>query len=129
MKNITTAIDLNNAIQLLEAKQANEWMLLKEQTHVIYENMKPVNIIKKSMKELVTAPDFKGNIIDTTLSIAAGYLSKKVAVGNTHNPVTQLLGTLLQIGVTNIVSKNTAGIKTVAAQLVTTIFNKKDKSN
>jgi hypothetical protein len=129
MKNITTVIDLKNAIQLLEAEQANELMLLKEQAYNTYENLKPVNIIKNSINGLITTPDLKENIIGTTLSIAAGYLSKKVAIGTTHNPVTQLLGTLLQIGVTSIVSKNTAGIKMVAARLINIFFNKKHNSN
>jgi hypothetical protein len=129
MKNITTTLDLTNAIQLLEAKQANEWMLLKEQAHITHENLKPLNIIKSSIKGFSTTPDLKDNILNTTLSIAAGYLSKKVAIGNTHNPISQLMGTLLQIGVTSMVSKNTVGIKTIAAKLITTVFNKKDKLN
>ncbi len=126
MKNITTVLDLSNVIQLLEAKQARELILLKEQAYITYDNLKPANIIKNSIKEFVTAPDFKGNIINTTLSIAAGYLSKKAVTGSTHNPVTQLLGTLLQMGVTSIVSKNTDGIKSVAAQLINKVFSKKD---
>jgi hypothetical protein len=126
MQKTITAIDLKNKIQLLEAKQANELFLLKENFYTTFESLKPVNIIKKTLTELTTTPNFKGNIIDTTVSIAAGYLSKKITVGATHNPLKQLLGTLLQIGVTNVVSKNTDGIKSIAARLITTVFKKKN---
>jgi hypothetical protein len=125
MEHIKTIVDLKNAIQLLEAKQANQWGLLKKQAYVTYENIKPVNILKNSLKGLVESPDLKDDLINTTVSMAAGYLSKKIAIGVAHNPLSQLVGTLLQIGVTSITSKNTDGIKAVGKQLLTAIFNKK----
>jgi len=126
MQKIKTTVDLKNTIQQLEYKQANELLFLKRQFHITYESLKPVNLIKSSFHELTTAPEFKGNILDATLSIAAGYISKKVAIGATHNPLKQLLGTILQLGVTSVVSKNTDGIKSVAAKFINTMFAKKD---
>lgn len=126
MQKITTAADLKSAIQQLEKKQAVEWTLLHDQLLITYESLKPVNLIKGTLRELTTAPDFKGNILDTALSLAAGYLSKKVVVGATHNPLKYLFGALLQMGVTSIVSKNTDGIKSAARHVINNIFRKKD---
>lgn len=125
MKDITSLVELKESIILLEIQQAYEAQLLKEQFKTTYQNLRPANLIKNTFKELVSAPDFKGNLVDTALSIAAGYLSKKVMVGSTINPIKQLLGTVLQIGVTGIVAKNTDGIKSTAMNLIQHFINKK----
>jgi hypothetical protein len=118
MKNVTSLIELKESIILLEIQQTYEGKLLKQQFKTTYQNLRPVNLIKDTFKELVGAPDFKGNLVDTALSIAAGYLSKKVIIGGTHNPIKQLLGTVLQMGVTGIVAKNADGIKSTAMNLI-----------
>lgn len=125
MKDISSLVELKESIILLEIRQAYEGQLLKEQFKITYQNLRPVNLIKNTFKELVAAPDFKGNLVDTALSIAAGYLSKKVMVGSTINPIKQLLGTVLQIGVTGIVAKNSEGIKSTAMNLIQHFINKR----
>ena len=129
MQKITTAADLKNTIQQLEYKQSNEWPLLKEQFLDTYESLKPANLIKSTFKELTTAPDFKGSLLDTTLSLAAGYLSKKAVVGSTHNPLKQLFGALLQMAVTGIVSKNADEIKSTIMYLINNIFSVRSPSD
>lgn len=128
MKKITTTIELREAILLLEMKQVIEGALLKEQFRITYESLKPINLIKKTLHELATAPDFKGDLLNATLSLTAGYLTKKAVLGSTPNPIKQILGSFLQMGITSIVSKNTDGIKSVALNLISHFFNKKDTS-
>jgi hypothetical protein len=128
MNEITSTTKLREAILLLEIKQANEKCLLKEQFKTIQESLKPVNLIKNALNELVTAPDLKGNLLITGLSLAAGYLSKKVVIGSTRNPLKKILGTLLQVAVSNMASKNSDGIKSTALHLINTMFSKKDTS-
>lgn len=125
MRKITSTTELKEAIFLLEMKKANEGRLLKEQFMITYESIKPVNLIKNSISELIRSPELKDNLLNTTLGIAAGYLTKKVAVGSTHNPLKQLLGAFLQMGVTNLVAKNTDGIKSTAMNLITNFLSKK----
>lgn len=126
MQKITSIAELKNAIQELEYQQVNEWPALKEQFLETYENIKPINLIKNALSDLTTGPDLKGDLINTTLSLAAGFISKKIAVGSTHNPLKQLLGTLLQMGVTSIVSKNAEGIKSTTMTIINNIFSKKE---
>lgn len=125
MEKITSLVGLKESIILLEIQQAYEGQLLKEQFKTTYQNLRPVNLIKNTVKELVATPEFKGNLVDTALSIAAGYLSKKVMVCSTINPIKQLLGAVLQIGVTGIVAKNADGIKSTAMNLIHHFINKK----
>lgn len=129
MEKITTAVGLKFAIKQLELKQVKDRDLLDEQLKTTYESLKPVNIIKSTLNELTTDPNFKGNLLDTTLSIAAGYLSKKIAVGSTHNPFKIIFGILIQMGVSKFVSKNTEEIKSVVGYLINTVFSKREVSN
>ena len=93
MKKITSTEELRESILLLETKQAYEGALLKEQFKITYESLKPVNLIKNTLNELTQAPDIKADLMSTTMSLAAGYLSKKMAVGSTSNPFKLVLGT------------------------------------
>ena len=125
MQKITGTIELKEMIRILEIKQVHQEILLKEQFKNTYESLKPANLIKRKFNELITAPDLKGDLLNIVLSVAAGYFSKKVIVGTTHNPLKQLLGSLLQMTVTDVVSKNADGIKSTFGHLLTTILSKK----
>lgn len=129
MGTITNIKELNAAILLLENKQAQERLLLKEQFELTYESLKPINLIKSTFKELVTAPDFKEDVLNTSISLAAGYLSKKIAVGSTKNPLKQILGGFLQMGVTSVVSKNADDIKSKFMDIISVVFEKKRTIN
>lgn len=125
MEKITSITELKDAIRLLEIKQADEKVLLIKQFMVTYESMRPVNLIKDKFNDVITSPNLKENLLNAALSLAAGYLSKKAIIGATHNPLKQLFGTLLQVGVTGLVSKNTDGIKSTAMNLIGSVFKKK----
>ena len=111
MESIASIAQLNARIAALEIEQLNDEVLLKAQFKLSYEGIKPINLIKDTIGDILTTPNFKGNIINAVLSYATGYLAKKVAVGSTHNPIKQILGMVLQTGVTNVVSKNADDIK------------------
>ncbi len=125
MGTITNITELNAAILLLENKQAQEAIFLKEQFNLTYESIKPINFIRSTFKELVTAPDFKEDLLNTSISLAAGYFSKKLAVGSTNNPLKQILGSFLQMGVTSVVSKNADDIRTKFMDILSVVFEKK----
>ncbi len=111
MEKITTIEQLKKEIILLEIKQAHERALLNEQFQITYESLKPANLIKKTISDLVHTPDLKGGILSTVASIAAGYLSKKVVVGSSPGPVKSLLGSALQMLVTKFVSNKAESMR------------------
>lgn len=126
MKKITSIAELKESIHLLEIKQAEEKVLLISEFKMTIENLKPINLITNKINDIITDSDLKKNILDTTLSIAAGYLSKKMIVGSTNNPIKQLFGTLLQVGVTSFVSKNSENLKSIVANLFSNLLSKKE---
>src|ERR1700741_4663011 len=111
MEKITNISELNAAIHELEYLQQNDWPLLKEEFLITYENLRPANFLKYALKELTDGPDIKNDLVNTSLGLAAGYLTKKLIFGTSTNPIKQLLGNFLQMGVSNIVTNNADALK------------------
>ena len=124
---ITTSKELKLRIAELESKKIQDWKVLQNEFSILYESVKPINFIKSTVKELTSQPDFKGDLIDATISLSAGYISKKLAVGDTHNSFKQLFGTLVQLGITNYVAKHSEVIKLTALDLIDKFVNKQNR--
>ena len=126
MKTIHTIAELEESILMLETQQVNEEILLKEQFILTYESLKPINIIKNTLEGLTNLSDFGGSITDTSLSLAAGYVSKKIIFGNTKNPLKQIIGSLVQVGITSMVASNADNIKSFVSNITSKILTKND---
>jgi hypothetical protein len=118
MQKITNTEELHEAIAILKVKQTEQGVILKEQFRTTYENLKPLNFLKKTFSQLTSDPDIREGITSNLIGMAAGYLSKKLMIGSTYNPVKQLLGSVLQMGVTGIVTKNTGGIINTLSDII-----------
>lgn len=118
MKNQSKTDTLIEKIFLLQSKQERELKLLKEQFHVTYESLKPINLIKNTFHEVTESPAIKNNIVNNTIGLATGYLTKKVLFGSARYPITKLIGTVLQFTIANIVSKHTDNIKSTGENLL-----------
>ena len=125
MQNITSAAELKDAIQLLEAEQSIKGQLLREQLFLTYESLKPVNLLKNALKEISSTPYLIDNISGTAMGLLGGFLSKKIFVGASGNLIRKLFGSVLQIGVTNLVAQNSETIKSVGQALIQHFFQKK----
>ena len=90
MENITTAIELKNAIQRLEVEKALSGQLLKEQFYFAYESVKPVNLIRNTLYEVFSSPHLIDNIIGMAVGLATGYVSKIAVVGFSGNLIKKL---------------------------------------
>ena len=113
MEKIYSETDLNNAILLLESKQAVEEMKLKEQFLLTYESLKPLNIIKNIFKQASESDDLKENIINNSISLTAGYLSKVVFEKAANSPIKKLFVNVVMFSVKKMVINNTEVIKLI----------------
>ena len=109
---------LKESIRLLEIRQAEEGNILKEQFRTTYESLKPINLIKNSMKDFVGSVDIKNSIFETVVSLLTGYVSKKIMVRSKSNLFMKLMGLGLQFGVTNLISKNAEDIRIYLSNMV-----------
>ena len=106
MESITTTDELKNAIQILEFDQQIREQQLKEQVFLTIESLKPANLIRNTIYEITSSPHLVENTLSTVVGLITGYFSKKIATGKSGNFVRNLLGTILQFGVTNVVARN-----------------------
>lgn len=111
MKKYNKTVALDELILLLQEKQAIELKLLKDQFHITYESLRPVNLIKNTIHEVTTSEEIKEDLLKNAIGLATGYLSKKVVVGESDNPFRKLLGLFLQFAVATFVSKHAESIK------------------
>lgn len=128
MENITSTIELKKAIQLLEIEQAFKGQLLKEQFFLTYESLKPLNLLKNTLKDAASSPWLIENLIGAALSLSSGYISKKVVVGASGGLIRKIIGSVLQFGVTNVVAQNQNTIKTLGQFLFKQVFHRKEKA-
>jgi hypothetical protein len=128
MERITTIADLNLSILILAKKQAQESLELKELCKETFESIKPVNVIKSTFKNLVSAPDLKQDILNTSMSIAAGDVSKIMIIGSSSNPLKQFFGNFIQMGVTKIFADNSVWLKSMIALTISFISKQNFKS-
>ena len=126
MQNITSIAGLKNSIQLLEAEQSIKEQLLKEQLFLAYESLKPVNLIRHTLKEISSSPYLIENISGSAMGLLSGFLSRKIFVGSSGNLFKKLIGSVLQFGITNIVAQNSDVIKSVGQTVLHHFFRKKE---
>lgn len=115
----TTPLEaLQESILALKTKQENEEAML------IAQFTNPITLIKSGIDELVNNPNLKENVVNTSVSLAVGYITKKVVVGKSQSHIKHFLGNLLQVGITYIVSKNADKIKIFALRKMTNLLGK-----
>lgn len=129
MKTRSNSDSLKESILVLERKQELELASIKEQLYVTYESVKPVNIIKNSLKEIISSPGLKGSILNNIVGLASGYFSRKLLLGNSHNPIKKVLGAFLQFAVTNVVTNHSEGIDSLRSKISNLITDYKAKGN
>ena len=122
---INNSAELKEAIKLLEKQKSIQKERLTEQFHIAYESLKPINILKNSLNKVVNSPGVSDNIIDTSISVGAGLLSKKLLIGKSAGVVKKILGLALEFGVAGLVSKNSDAIKSGGLSLLGKFFKSK----
>jgi hypothetical protein len=129
MKKIKTSADLKEEILSLEIRLANDREAVKHAFKDFAHSISPANVIRRTVRNLGSGPEFKGDLVNLAMSLGAGFLSRKVAVGTTRNPLKNIMGALLQAGVTNLVSKNADSLKSMGINLLAKLFSRKKTSN
>jgi hypothetical protein len=115
---ISRARELKKSIEILKQRQNEEEKLLHTQLLIVYESIKPYNVLKNAFRSLVTSPELKETVFESVSGVLTGYVSRKLLVRSSKNPFIRLAGLFVQYGVTNLVNNNSAGIKRTGNQLI-----------
>lgn len=102
---ITSKKELKEAILQLEQKQAYEWQLVKDQASVIYENFKPVNLIKDLFSQVTSSPRIIEDILGSTVGVISGHISKKIIAGENPGLFRNIFASASQTIVSRLIMK------------------------
>ena len=105
MENINNLESLKKSILILELQQLQEEQVLKIELQRSFEKIKPLNFIKNTLNEAVHDPEIQQKLINTSLGLAVGFITQKIIVRKSENPLVKLFGVLIQIAVTTFISR------------------------
>lgn len=127
---INNSTDLKAAIQNLESKNLLQKQVITDMFNDTVESLKPINLLKSSFNKVVRSPGLVEKIIDATVGLGAGFLSKKLLIGKSTSILKKLLGNAVEFGVAGLITKNSGSIKNTGLGLFNKIFHsKKDQNN
>lgn len=128
MENITSTAGLKYAIEQLECKHAGNAQRLEADFVIVVESLKPANLIKNAIYKLSEKHDLPGSILGGVLGLVSGYLTKKIAVGSSASIIKNILGTILQLGVTSVVTQHSKTINAIGRYFLHKIIRKKEQN-
>ncbi|EDP94765.1 hypothetical protein U8527_07585 [Kordia algicida OT-1] len=104
MNKVSNNRELEQAILKLKAQKEADMFELKSQISASMEELRPTRIIQRIADDLKNEPQVQNNVIQSTISLAVGYLTKRLLIGKSNSFFKSVLGYLVQIGATKIVS-------------------------
>ena len=125
MQKITSVTALKDAIGQLEEKQTVSKQVLKTQLQLTVESLRPINLLRSTINEAFSSPNFVDSMLGAAVGQTAGYVSKKVVVGHTRNPIIKLFGSILQTGIAALLTTYGDTIKETAVIIFKSFFKKK----
>lgn len=124
MKKMNETDALNELILLNQQQYDTDFLLLREQFHIAYESIKPINLIKNLVHEVTASPEIKEDVTSNVMGLATGFISKKIMIDENGSTFKKVIGTVLQFAVANVVSKHSANIKAVGIALFNNFFKR-----
>jgi hypothetical protein len=107
MKTIKQTDILKNKIANLKLQRNFEFIDLKAQYFVVQNSFTIQNIVNKGVSEFYKTATNRMHLFTTITSILGGYLSKKMVVGESKNPIKKIFGYSIQFAITKLLSKIT----------------------
>src|ERR1700681_2692535 len=99
MTNISTHIELQEAIKQLERKSSLQEEELRESFERVFESVTPVNILKTAFRHIASSSELKNSAINTAIGLGTGILTKKLFIGRSANMFKKMAGTVLEFAV------------------------------
>jgi hypothetical protein len=128
MQKIIAAEALKKSIEVIERRQREEGKLLREQFTVTFESLKPINVLRKMLNDIAEPSALKETLIQTITGLISGYISRKLLVRSSKNPLLRLAGVLVQYGVTNFVAKNSDSIKALGLYYINKLSSRSSET-
>jgi hypothetical protein len=131
MTEIKNTLQLLEAIESLKIKQKLEEQELKKEFTDLFEKIQPINVIRETVNELVESKSLQTDVIDLSLGTATGFAIRKLIVGETKNPIGQILGRMIEQTVSQKIISNRVVIHNIGRNVLNLFASglKKEKTN
>ncbi len=126
---IKTTAHLASAIQTMEAKKLEQEEGLTKQFAKTYESLNPVNIIKNTINEVANTPGVKDNLLNFSVGIGTGIITKKLMIGKSDSLLKKIIGGAIEFGVANLVTGNAGFIREKGMQALSNFIKRKKISS
>jgi len=124
MPYITSTAKLKEAIQQLEFERVNKEQLLIKDFQQAYTFIKPVSFFRSTLNDVFSSPLLIENIIGTAISLASGYVTKKIIIGRSDSKIRKLIGSVVEFGVINMIARRHVVIELFGRFLLNLFFKK-----
>jgi hypothetical protein len=131
MTEIKNTLQLLEAIESLKIKQKLEEQELKKEFTDLFEKIQPINVIRETVNELVESKSLQTDVIDLSVGTATGFAIRKLIVGETKNPIGQILGRMIEQTVSQKIISNRVVIHNIGRNVLNLFASglKKEKTN
>ncbi len=96
---------LAERIQGLKELEKQQMAELKQLAGNIVDSVSPAGIIKSTLKDIAVSPDLRNNVINAAIGLGAGFVGKKIYVGNSKNLFRKITGSAVQFIIANFIRK------------------------
>ncbi|RZJ71042.1 hypothetical protein [Flavobacterium sp.] len=124
MRQIRNDKELQEAILELKHQRRSEGLALQTQWDHTRKNLNPIAWAKEGVMDLFRSPDVKSGALKGLLSLATGFVTRKLVVGNSGGIVRKVVGTLAQTGATSLAYKGTGAIQEKGASWLSKTLKK-----
>ena len=122
MQNITTVEALHDAIRVLESRRREQEQDLTVRFRNFFDSLRPVNIIKSTVRDLAGSSDVRQKIVSAAVGMASGFIARKLFFPLNTGPVKKIFGAALQLGIAGLVTGNGDAVKSVGLQLLRSVL-------
>lgn len=103
---VNNTATLQSAIDQLQMQCEAKKNIMRLQFVEVVDSIKPVNLLRSTVKDIADTPGIAKAAIGTTLAIGAGVLSKKIVVGKSSNLFKKIMGGIVEFTVANGIANN-----------------------
>jgi hypothetical protein len=129
MLEINSISDLRNSIKILEEKQSEEGIILRQECSRIFNALKPINLIKNTLKEVVGSSEIKNNLLIGLTGIGLGHLSQKMISNESDSLIKKLTRGAVIYGISSIIVNHPEQIKLAGKMVFAYVGRLREKGN
>lgn len=118
MKKTQNSDELKQLILQKQASLSEQEVLLREELIRVTGLINPVKMIQQSIKDFVTDPETKENLLSSAAGFTVGALTRSLLVGKSINPVKIIAGNITQAGISMLIAKNPKTVHKIAGGVV-----------